>query len=60
MAHSVVEDAGVLVDITPIDENTQREGLWFLLHDGSEKEFNAMKVPFSQLFYPFMRLRSGA
>ena len=54
MAHSVVDEAGVLVDITPIDENTPREGLRFLRHRGSAEEFNAMKVPFSQFFYPFM------
>jgi hypothetical protein len=54
MAHSVVDEADALVDITPIDESTPREGLRFLQHDGSEEEFNAMKVPFSQIFYPFM------
>ena len=54
MAHSVVDELGVLVDITPIDENTPREGLQFLRHRGTEDEFNVLKVPFSQCFYPFM------
>jgi hypothetical protein len=54
MAHSVIDDAGLLVDITPIDESTPREGLRFLRHIGTEEEFNALKVPFSQFFYPFM------
>ena len=54
MAHSVVDEAGVLVDITPIDENTPREGLRFLRHVGTEEEFNVLKEPFSQFFYPFM------
>ena len=55
MAHSVVDAAGVLVDITPIDGNTPREGLRFLRHHGSAEEFNAMKGPFSQFFYPFIK-----
>jgi hypothetical protein len=42
------------VDITPIDENTPREGLRFLRHVGTEEEFNVLKLPFSQFFYPFM------
>lgn len=60
MTHSAVEDARVLVDITPIDENTPREGLRFLLHGGSEEEFDAMKMPFSQLFYPFMSFEESS
>lgn len=54
MAHSVADELGVLVDITPIDENTPRDGLQFLRHLGTEDEFNVLKVPFSQCFYPFM------
>jgi hypothetical protein len=54
MAHSVMDEAGVLTDITPIDENTSRDGLRFLRHCGSVEEFNVMKGPCSQLFYPFM------
>jgi hypothetical protein len=54
MAHSMLEEAGTLVDITPIDENTPREGLRFLRHPGSEEEFSAMKLPLSQFFYPFI------
>ena len=54
MAHSVVDEAGALVDITPIDENTPREGLRFLRHLGSAEEFCAMKVPCAQIYYPFI------
>jgi hypothetical protein len=54
MAHSVVDEAGALVDITPIDENSPRQGLRFLQHQGTEEEFTAMKVPCSHVFYPFM------
>jgi hypothetical protein len=54
MAHSVVDEAGVLVDITPIDESTPREGLRFLRHIGTDEEFDLLKGPFSQCFYPFM------
>ena len=48
----MVDESGHLVDITPIDENTPREGLRFLRHTGSAEEFNTMKVPLSQFFYP--------
>jgi hypothetical protein len=44
----------ILVDITPIDENTSREGLRFLRHHGTEEEFNVIKIPCSQVYYPFM------
>jgi hypothetical protein len=54
MAHSVVDEAEGLLDITPIDENTPREGLRFLQHVGTAEEFGALKVSFSQVFYPFM------
>lgn len=54
MAHSVADEAGVLVDITPIDENTSREGLRFLRHVETEDEFDVLKVPYSQLYYPSM------
>lgn len=54
MAHSVVDETGVLVDITPIDENTPRDGLRFRRHVGTEEEFNVLKAPFSQFVYPFM------
>jgi hypothetical protein len=52
MAHSVIEENGALVDITPIDENTPREGLWFLRHSGSEEAFAAIIKRCSQVFYP--------
>jgi hypothetical protein len=54
MAHSVVEEAGALVDITPIDESTPREGLQFLEHIGTDEGFDELKITFSQCFYPFM------
>jgi hypothetical protein len=47
MAHSVCSEAGKLIDITPIDENTPREGLRFRRHSGTEEEFDAMKMPCS-------------
>jgi hypothetical protein len=52
MAHSVLDENGRLVDITPIDQNTPRDGLLFLQHVGSEEEFLVMKVPCSQVLYP--------
>ena len=52
MAHSVVEENGELIDITPIDENTPRKGLFFLTHLGSEAEFALMKTACSQVPYP--------
>jgi hypothetical protein len=52
MAHSVVEESGRLMDITPIDANTPREGLWFLPHSGNEVEFQAMKTACSCVVYP--------
>jgi hypothetical protein len=52
MAHSVIEEGGTLVDITPIDQNTPREGLRFLPHLGTEEEFIAMKTSCSQVLYP--------
>jgi hypothetical protein len=54
MAHSVVDEAGVLVDITPIGENTSRQALRFLRHGGTEDAFTAMKLSCSQVFYPFL------
>jgi hypothetical protein len=40
MAHSVVDENGQLVDITPLDPNTPREGLVFLKHLGTEEDFS--------------------
>jgi hypothetical protein len=48
----VVEENGELIDITPIDKNTPREGLLFLTHPGSEAEFAVMKTACSQVLYP--------
>jgi hypothetical protein len=50
----VLDEAGILVDITPIDESTPGDGLRFLRHIGKDEEFDVLKVPFSQCFYPFM------
>lgn len=56
MAHSVVEERGELVDITPIDSYTRRDDLLFLTHLGSDEEFEAMKIPFSEYLYPPMTM----
>jgi hypothetical protein len=52
MAHSVLDEKGQLVDITPLDLNTPREGLAFLRHLGTEEDFSAMKTPCSIVLYP--------
>jgi hypothetical protein len=52
MAHSVLDENGQLVDITPLDPNTPRDGLLFLEHLGTEEDFSAMKTQCSQVLYP--------
>jgi hypothetical protein len=52
MAHSVVDESGELVDITPIDPNTSRTGLLFLTHLGTEAMFSTMKISHAQVLYP--------
>lgn len=52
MAHSVLEESFQLVDITPIDRNTPREGLLFLKHEGTEQEFSGMRIHYPQFLYP--------
>jgi hypothetical protein len=52
MAHSVVDENGQLVDITPLDPNTPRGGLVFLKHTGTEEDFSIMKRSCSQVLYP--------
>ncbi len=52
MAHSVLEENGGLVDITPLDPNTLRDALLFLKHLGTEEDFTPMKRECSQVFYP--------
>jgi hypothetical protein len=52
MAHSVVDENGQLVDITPLDPNTPREGLVFLKHLGTEEDFSAMKTRCPRVLYP--------
>jgi hypothetical protein len=54
MAHSVVQENGRLVDLTPVDKNTPREGLQFLSHPGTEAEFQSMKVVCAKALYPPM------
>jgi hypothetical protein len=49
MAHSVLDENGTLVDITPVDS---RDGLLFLKHLGTEEDFSAMKIPCAQVWYP--------
>lgn len=51
MAHSVVDGNGDLVDITPLDPNTPREGLVFQKHLGTEEDFSAMKISCSRDLY---------
>ncbi len=51
MAHSVLDESGSLVDITPIDRNTPRYGLLFLGHLGTE-EFSRTRIICSQVLYP--------
>jgi hypothetical protein len=57
-AHSVLDENGRLIDITPLDENTQREGLVFPGHSGTEEQFLAMKIPYSQVTYPPTAVRT--
>lgn len=51
-AHSVIEENGQLIDITPIDKNTPRDGLLFLRHVGKEDEFEQMKTVCAEVLYP--------
>jgi hypothetical protein len=50
IAHSVLDDAGRLFDITEIDSADTRPK--FLRHVGTEDEFNAMKSGRAWLYYP--------
>ena len=52
MAHSVIEEMGELIDITPVDRNTPREALLFLRHLGSEAEFEPMKTDCAVYVHP--------
>lgn len=52
MAHSVLDENGELIDITPIDPNTPPDGLVFLRHEGTEEAFSAMKTACSEVVYP--------
>jgi len=52
MAHSVLDDSGSLVDITPIDRSTPRDALLFLEHLGAEDDFLRMRIACSQVLYP--------
>jgi hypothetical protein len=56
MAHSVVEENGQLIDITPFDRNTPRGGLVFLKHEGTEEDFEPMKTVCSKVLYPPMTM----
>jgi hypothetical protein len=55
-AHSIVQENGTLVDITPIDSNTPRDGLLFLRHLGTEEDFEPMKTVCSEVLYPPMTM----
>lgn len=48
MAHSILDENGQLVDITPL----RRNGLLFLKHCGTEEEFSAIKTHCAQVSYP--------
>jgi len=52
MAHSVIETAGKLQDITPIDEQTPREKLLFIEYKGNEADFLGVKDVCSRVDYP--------
>jgi len=52
MAHSVLEEDGQLVDITPLQRDISRDGLLFLKQLGTEADFLAMKAAYSQVFFP--------
>lgn len=51
-AHSVIEENGLLVDITPIDSNTPREILRFLTHTESETDFDSIRAGHAEMLYP--------
>jgi hypothetical protein len=51
-AHSMVEEDGVLIDITPIDSNVPRRCLRFLTHKGSETDFECMRTQYAEVLYP--------
>lgn len=57
VAHSVVDDDGVLYDITPIDPNTPPP--LFLRHIGGEAAFDAMQPEWSWTTYPIIFALSG-
>jgi len=52
IAHSVVEEDGLLYDITPIDPNTPRPK--FLRHVGDKESFDAMQLTWSWTTYPII------
>ena len=52
VAHSILEEAGILYDITPIDPNTPSP--MFLRHEGSADIFDAMQPEWSWTIYPFI------
>ena len=58
MAHSILDENGQLVDITPLDRNTPREGLIFLEHLGTEEDFLEMKSSCAQVLYPPLSVAS--
>lgn len=54
IAHTLVEQDGELVDITPLDSSTSRDGLMFLRHLGTDAEFGALSIPYSSVWYPLV------
>ena len=52
IAHSILDENGLLIDIAPLDPNTPRDGLLFLKHLGMEEDFSVMKTAHTQVIYP--------
>ena len=52
VSHSVIEENGTLIDITPIGGNMLHKHLLFLQHLGSDEEFEAIKKCHSCLVFP--------
>jgi hypothetical protein len=52
IAHSVVEsEPGILYDITPPKPNAERLAMRFVRHLGTEEEFSALRMRYSQYIY---------
>jgi hypothetical protein len=54
VAHSVVSDRDSLFDITPFVDERMRNTASFLRHVGAEVEFSALKIRYSEVYFPFV------